>query len=506
MPRTFRRAGAVAGLALVAGLVLVPVSAQQSPALPQQPPPPPPRGAFITTAEQRQALELAAVRDLPYIPGEVIVKFREGVTVTGQARALDALRSRPLPERLQWIADRTARLRVDGDLDSPAIAASLARQPEVEYAHPNWLMKPALVPNDAQYAARQWNLTAINMPGAWDINAGGTGVTIAVIDSGATTINATYGFKTWNGSAIVTASMPFAINTDFDAARFVPGQDFVFWDGPVLDSDGHGTFMTAVASQSTNNAIGYAGIAFNAKVMPLKACLSYWDVQILRSEQGVPGYAPLDSGGCPTSAVTAAMRHAADNGAKVINLSLGSTNPSQAYVDALHYVVGKGVFVAMAAGNEFNLGNPTTYPASYAATIDGAMSVGAVGRSLTRAPYSTTGSFVEIVAPGGNSADGGGNGVIWQMALQSSDLDPATVIFPRFDRYTDVGTQGTSVAAPHVAAVAALLMSQGISSPAAIEAALIATARDLGAKGRDNDFGAGLVDPRAALRGFGVVR
>src|SRR5690606_26119151 len=100
-------------------------------------------------------------------------------------------------------------LRVDGDLDSPAIAASLTRQPEVEYAHPNWLLKPTLVPNDAQYAARQWNLTAINMPGAWDINAGGTGVTIAVIDSGVTTINATYGFKTWNGTATVTAQMPF---------------------------------------------------------------------------------------------------------------------------------------------------------------------------------------------------------------------------------------------------------------------------------------------------------
>ncbi len=505
MPRNSRRLGALAGLALLVWLVLVPVSAQQTP-VPQQPPPPPPRGAFITTPEQRQALELAAVRDLSYIPGEVIVKFREGVTVVGQARALDALRSRPLPERLQWIADRTARLRVDGDLDSPAIAASLARQPEVEYAHPNWLLQPLLVPNDPQYAARQWNLTAINMPGAWDINAGGSGVTIAVIDSGVTNINATYGFKTWNGASIVTAQMPFAINTDFDAARFVPGQDFVFWTGPVLDSDGHGTFMAAVASQSTNNSVGYAGIAYNAKIMPLKACLSYWDVQILRSEQGVPGYAPLDVGGCPTSAVTTAIRYAADNGAKVINLSLGSTNPSPSYIDALNYAVGKGVFVALAAGNEFNEGNPTTYPASYAANISGAMSVGAVGRSLTRAPYSTTGSFLEIVAPGGNSADGGSNGVVWQMALRESDFYPDTIIFPRFDRYTDIGTQGTSVAAPHVAAVAALLMSQGITSPAAIEAALIATARDLGEKGRDNDFGAGLLDPRAALRGFGVVR
>jgi len=503
MSPTHRRV-VLASLVLAVGLLLVPVSAQLLPPQTPQPPPPPP--VFLTTAEQRQAIELAAVRNLDYIPGEVVVKFRLGTTVTGQARALDALRSRPLPDRLQWIADRTARLRVDGDLDSPAIAASLARQPEVEYAHPNWLLKTNMVPNDAQYAARQWNFTAINMPGAWSINPGAAGLTVAVIDTGMTTVNATYNFRTWNGTANVVTSMPFAMSTDFDAARMAPGRDFVFWTGPVLDSDGHGTHVAATVGQSTNNSVGYAGIAYAARVMPLKACLSYWDVQILRSEAGVPGYAPLDAGGCPTSAVVSAIRHAADNGAKVINLSLGGTNPSPSYLDALNYAVGKGVFVAIAAGNEFNDGNPVTYPASYAVQIPGVMSVGAVGRSLTRAPYSTTGSFVEIVAPGGNSADGGSAGVIWQVGLQRVDFNPATIIFPRFDRYTDVGLQGTSMASPHVAAVAALLMSQGITSPAAVEAILTMTARDLGPQGRDDDFGAGLLEPRSALRGFGVVR
>jgi subtilisin family serine protease len=97
--------------------------------------------------------------------------------------------------------------------------------------------------------------------------------------------------------------------------------------------------------------------------MPLKACLSFWDVQILMSEQGDPGYADLDSDHCPTSAVIAAIRYAADNGAKVINLSLGGTNPSQGYVDALNYAVSRGAFVAISAGNDFEEGNPTTYPA-----------------------------------------------------------------------------------------------------------------------------------------------
>jgi serine protease len=465
-----------------------------------------PRPAFLTTPEQRAAIELAAVRGLNYVPGEVIVKFRVGTTVAGQARALDALRSRPLPERLQWIAERTARLRVEGDTDSPAIAASLTRQPEVEYAHPNWLLTRNVIPNDTGYAAQQWNLPAINMPGAWDVNPGGAGITVAVIDTGMTSVTETYTFKTWDGEAIVSDAMPFAISPDFDPARIATGRDFVFWNGPVLDSDGHGTHVAGTVAQTTNNNLGYAGMAYAASVMPLKVCYSFWDVQILRSEAGELGYAPLDAGGCPVSAVTAAIRYAADNGAHVINLSLGGTDPSQAYLDALNYAVGRGVFVAMSAGNEFEDDNPTTYPASYATQVQGAMAVGAVGQSLSRAPYSTTGSFVEIVAPGGNGSDGGSAGLIWQAGLFFPDFDPEVVIFPRFDRYAGIGLQGTSMASPHVAGLAALLMSQGITSPAAVEAVITRTARDLGTKGRDNDFGAGLIEPRAALRGFGVVR
>lgn len=200
------------------------------------------------------------------------------------------------------------------------------------------------------------------------------------------------------------------------------------------------------------------------------------------------------------------IRHAADNGAKVINLSIGGKNPSPSYLDALNYAVSRGVFIAIAAGNDFQDGNPIIYPAAYAPGIQGAMAVGAVGRSLTRAAYSTTGSFVEIAAPGGNSVDGGSAGLIWQAGIFASDYDSEVVIFPRFDRYSDTPLQGTSMASPHVAGMAALLMSQGITSPAAIEAVIAGTARDLGAKGRDNDFGAGLIEPRAALRGFGVVR
>lgn len=484
------------GLAL-ASLPFVPpaVRAQQTP----QP-------VFLLSPAEREAIELAAVQGLAYIPGEVIVKFREGTTVATQGRVLSVLRERPLPERLRWIADRTAVLRMQTDNDAPSVAATLRTQPEVEYAQPNWLLRPKqAAPNDTQYAARQWNLAQLDMPRAWAINTGAN-ITVAVIDSGMTSVNQTYAFRTWNGTANVIDQMEFAINPDLAPERIVTGRDFVFWSGPVLDSDGHGTHVSATVAQTTNNTFGYAGMAYGAKVMPLKACLSYWDVQILRSEQGVPGYAPADSGGCPTSAVVAAIRHAADNGAKVINISLGGFDQSQSFLDALNYAVGKGVFVAMAAGNEFEDGNPTNYPAAYGPQVAGAMTVGAVGRSSRKAYYSSTGTYVEIAAPGGDLRDGGSTGVVWQWGIQVSDFNPDIIVFPRFDRYTDTGLQGTSMASPHVAALGALLMSQGVTSPAAVEALITRTASDLGTAGKDNEFGAGLIRPREALRGFGIVR
>jgi len=132
--------------------------------------------------------------------------------------------------------------------------------------------------------------------------------------------------------------------------------------------------------------------------------------------------------------------------------------------------------------------------------------VAAVGQTSQRAYYSTTGSFVEIAAPGGDARAGGAAAAIYQAGIFFSDFNPALVILPRFDRYADTGLQGTSMASPHVAGLAALLMSQGVTAPAAVEALIVATAKDLGDKGRDNSFGAGLIQPRSALRGYGVVK
>jgi serine protease len=134
------------------------------------------------------------------------------------------------------------------------------------------------------------------------------------------------------------------------------------------------------------------------------------------------------------------------------------------------------------------------------------VSVAAVGRSEHRSYYSNTGAHIEVTAPGGDVRDGGLPGTVYQMGLAESDFDPFTVVRPRFNRYIETASQGTSMAAPHVAGLAALLHSQGIRNPAAIEAALRRFAKDLGAAGRDGEFGDGLIDARATVRGLGVAR
>src|SRR6266508_4064789 len=187
----------------------------------------PPHRMFLTP-ERALAIVLATDRKLDYVPGEVLVRFRPGGGVAGQQRALTALRSKPAAANFRWVGD-VAVVTDRSELDATILAAQLASQPEIAVAEPNYLYRTSATPNDPGFSARQWNLTALDMPRAWDINPGGKAtIIVAVVDTGITTVTQNMTFANWNGTAIVNQNMAFATNPDLASSRLVAPHDFVF--------------------------------------------------------------------------------------------------------------------------------------------------------------------------------------------------------------------------------------------------------------------------------------
>ena len=328
--------------------------------------------------------------------------------------------------------------------------------PDVLYAEPDYEAKALYVPNDTYYSPYQWNFDnstngGIHMENAWDI-ATGTGATVAVVDTGVAYEN----YRT------------FAKAPDLNASSFVPGFDFINNDNHPNDDEGHGTHVAGTIAGSTGNNSGVAGIAFGARVMPVKV---------------------LDRNGSgPYSAVANGIRFAADNGAKVINLSLGGPSPSATLEDALAYAYSKGVTIVAAAGNDST--NVLSYPAAYNNYV---IAVGATRFDRTKSSYSNYGPGIDIVAPGGDTSvdqngDGYGDGIL-QQTFGSTPTNFGYYFY-----------QGTSMATPHVAGVATLILSKNPnSSPSDVRAIIEGSADDLGASGYDQTYGYGLLDAAQAL-------
>jgi serine protease len=453
-----------------------------------------------------------------YVPGRVIVKFKDGASPASRVSALSAAsRTAAMSPRLPY-ADFDV-VRIDWNEDAEAVAEALRQRGDVEYAQPAYRIRPQLKPND-QFYGEQWNLPFIDMERAWDIqpDAGST-ITVAVLDTGVAYTSATVQFRastfrldadgfveppTGSGTlypALGDLTLSFVPATQLGgASRFVSPRDFIWDDTLPLDLDGHGTHVAGTIGQLTNDSIGTAGVAFNVKLMPVKVLDGVWDDVF-----GSPNFGTDDT-------VARGIRYAADNGAKVLNLSLGRSGPAAPVIEeAVKYAVGKGAFVVVASGNEFEEGNPTEVLAEIASRVQGAVSVAAVDRSKAHAYYSSSGSWVELAAPGGSFRGFGASGGILQQTLnldlvESYSQGPARFTAPRFDALAYFYFVGTSQAAPHVAGLAAMLMQQGITSPAAAEAALERFATDLGDAGRDPLFGFGLVEARNTIRGLGLAK
>jgi serine protease len=497
-------------------------------------------------ARRRQSIQAVSgvhdrigVSGMRYRPGRVIVKFRDGVSAPTRVSALSVVPGRAT------ISPRAANqdfdvVEIDRAADAEAVARTFRARPDVEYAQATYRVHAQFVPNDMFYS-RQWNLPAINMETGWDIQpAAGSEITVAVLDTGVAFMGGTYRFHAGAftvdsegnvgppGSggtaypALGDMDLQFVAATELQPfSRFVKAHDFIWNDEIPLDLSGHGTHVSGTIGQLTNNAVnglgdvafrgGTAGVAFNVKFMPVKVISTEWD-DIFGSPNGGTD-----------DVVALGIRYAADNGAQILNMSIGrngpancSTNPNQdgcapAIEAAIKYAVGKGCFVAIAGGNSFADGNKTEVLAEIASRVPGAVSVAAVNKDKGHPPYSNTGSYIELAAPGGEFGIFGPTGGILQQTLDfdliETFLDPPSQFGrPRFDSLQYFYVTGTSMSAPHVSGVAAMLMQQGITNPAAIEAALERFATDLGSAGRDSTFGFGLVDARATLRGMGLAK
>ncbi len=360
----------------------------------------------------------------------IVVNFREDINVTESLGFLS--KNFALQPRLN--SEFSERDHVYIFAGDKQLLKSLKKSPlkvAMEYIEPNYIYHSFDIPNDPLYT-QQWNLHNINITPAWE-ETKGEGVTVAVIDTGVTQV------------------------PDLKETKIVPGYDFVNDKIDATDDVGHGTHVAGTIAQSTNNNYGVAGIAYQAQIMPIKVLAA--------------------SGGGTIADIAEGIRFATDNGADVINMSLGGGGESKLLEDAINYAYEKGVVIIAAAGNANQ--NSASYPARYPRVI----SVSALDALGEKAPYSNFGAGVDISAPGGSDS-----GKILQ-----NTIDPST------GESVFEGYQGTSMAAPHVAGVAALIKATGVNNPDEITQILKQSARRIN-EDSFNYFGAGHLDAGEAVK------
>lgn len=370
-----------------------------------------------------------------YVPDEVVVTLKGDI-----GEALRGLRKKVryflhkeesheaiLSRQLELPAPRVVKLKLQLGIDARVASQLISRLPEVEIAEPNYLFHvAATVPNDPRYIPDQENLRQVNADDAWDGEKGTDALTLAVIDTG----------------------------VDYNhldlAGRCVPGYDFVNDDSDPMDDNNHGTAVASIAAAATNNGYWMAGTCWYGKIMPLKA---------------------LDSSGTGEMYdVIQAIHYAADQGAKIINMSFTNPTPSSQLQQAIDYAYSRGCLMVAAVGNEGS--SQVNYPAGCDHVI-GAGSVGTYPPNRdVRSSFSNYNWTVDLVAPGENVPS-----------------------LRKYPPYYGTNMTGTSLSAPHVAGAALLLWSHYPTlGSEEVEFYLERGAQDLGAPGRDDYYGYGRLD------------
>jgi len=454
-------------------------------------------GYTLTLGQQTAAAGSANLRlEDDFVPGEIIAKFRPGITgvktlgsrlaatgltVKAGADGRSVLLSVPAsatPSVTGVSSSVTGgpagNARLQHKQDTLRAIKRLRRQTDIEFAEPNYRRTATLVPNDTHYPL-QWHYPLINLPQAWDITTGANTVVVAVVDTGILASHPDLLGQVGQGYDFISDPANALDGDGIDADPEDPGDA-----GVAGNSSFHGTHVAGTIAAATGNASGVAGTNWATTLMPLRVLglsggTSYDIMQALRYAAQLPN----DSGGIP------AQR------ADIVNLSFGGYSFSQTEQNVIEQVRNQGLMIVAAAGNDAS-GTPF-YPASY----NGVISVSAVDINRQATPYSNFGALIDIAAPGGNTAaDVNGDG--YPDGVLSTGGDDSTGTIQYLYRFL----QGTSMAAPHVAGTLALMKAAFPAlTPAEVDSLIVngQMTTDLGAPGRDDIYGYGLIDAHRAV-------